>query len=228
VTVWDLLGLCRRFWLITICGLALTVCAVVLESNHDGVYAGQVNVILLAPQPVRGNALADTTDSLISLAGVLARITGGPGGDASPASDTVALAGEGVLNGYSIHQPNSGNQFGYLFDKPILDIQAVGDTLPDAHEQMDSALTSIRATLSGIEAEAGVVDDMRVGIELSPNEPTFAYEHGSRIRAVGITSAIGIALTLGAVIGAEQITSRRRHRRSEDGRPDRPSDVAAI
>ena len=212
MTVWEILGLCRHYWLVTLLGLALTTGTVVFVANQDGTYAGQVNVILLEPPSMRGNALISTTNSLISLAGVISRVTGGSGGDASPASDSVTLVGEGVRRGYSIQQPNSGNQFNYIFDKPILDVQSAGSTLAEARANMDTALAKIRGALDELQDDAGVSADMRIGIQLSPTEPVFIYEHGSRIRAVGVATIVGVIMTLGAAFSTGRILDRRRGR----------------
>lgn len=209
MTVWDVFSLCRRYWIVTILGLMATGCALILASGQGGTYNGQVNVIFLAPQSVRGNALSVTTDSLISVAGVVARVAGGPGGKANTASAEVTLVGQGVETGYSIQQPNAGGQYGYVFQQPVLNVQSAGGSLAEAQEQMDLALQSIRRALGNIEDAAGVDSDMRIGVQLSPGEPTFTYVHGSRARAMATIAFIGVVLTLGTVLMLARVPSQR-------------------
>ncbi len=117
MTIWDILRINRRWWVLVLIGLLLTSLATLIVRDHEGAYSGRARVTFLAPQPLRGNALAQTTSSLIALAGIVAHTTGGPGGDAQSVSDEVTLVGEGVTDGYSIRQPNAGGQWEYRFEE---------------------------------------------------------------------------------------------------------------
>ena len=213
MTIWDLLLLSLRFWVITVVGIALTAAAVLLVGQQPGVFRGQVNVILLQPEPFPGNALAETTDSLISTTGVVAQLVGGQGGTSRSVSDQVTLVGEGLRQGYSVRQPNSGGQWEYRFESPVLDVQSAGPTLGDARAEMSAALTRIEAVLDKLQSDASVDAALRIRTQLSPNQPVYTYAHGSRIRAYAGALMSGALATFGGVLVAERLADRRERRR---------------
>ena len=176
-------------------GLILTAFGTLQAWESKGAYSGRARVALLAPQPIRGNALVQTTTSLVALAGLIAHTTGGPGGDAQSVSDDVTLLGEGVTDGYSIRQPNAGGQWEYRFEESVLDVQSAGPTLGRAREQMTTALSSISSSLTELQDRAGVTPDQRVSIQLGPGEPVFSYEHGSPTRAALMSALLGLLLS---------------------------------
>ena len=212
MTFWDLVILCRRFWVVSLVGLALTTLVAYGVAGREGTYNGQVKVILLAPQPSRGNALVEPNDSLIDFAGVLGRVTGGPGGASRSVSDDVTLVGEGVRTGYSIQQPNSGGQWEYRFNEPTLNVQSAGETLEETQRQMSIALTTIQDALDDLQVKSGVAANMRISMQLSPSAPVYSYEHGSRTRAVAATVLLGIAITVSAVVATSRLWTARRTR----------------
>jgi hypothetical protein len=217
VTIWDLLLLSLRFWAVTLVGVALTAAAVLLVGQQPGIVSGQVNVILLQPEPFPGNALAETTDSLISTTGVVAQLVGGQGGTSRSVSDQVTLVGEGIRQGYSVRQPNSGGQWEYRFETPVLDVQSAGPTLDDARVQMSTALARIEGVLDKLQSDASVDARLRIRIQLSPNQPVYTYAHGSRTRAYAGTLLTGALATFGGVLAAERLADRRERRRRAAG-----------
>lgn len=213
MTIWDLLRLALRFWGITVVGTALTAAAVLLVAHQPGVFSGQVNVILLQPEPFPGNALAETTDSLISTTGVVAQLVGGQGGTSRSVSDQVTLVGEGIQDGYTVRQPNSGGQWEYRFETPVLDVQSAGPTLDEARAEMSAAVTSIEGVLDKLQSDASVDPSLRIRIQMSPSQPVYTYAHGSRMRAYAGTLLSGALVTFGGVLVAERLAERRAQRR---------------
>lgn len=176
-------------------GLVLTAAGTLHAWDSAGSYSGHARIVLLAPPEVRGNALVQTSISLVALAGILANTTGGPGGDAQSVSDEVTLLGEGVTDGYSIRQANAGGQWEYRFEAPVIDIQSAGPTERRARDQMSTALASVSATLTGLQDQAGVMPAERVSMKINPGEPVFTYEHGSRTRAALMTAVVGVIVS---------------------------------
>ncbi|NMM31889.1 MAG: hypothetical protein HHJ10_12845 [Cellulomonas sp.] len=213
MTIWDLLQLSLRFWVVTVVGFALTAAAVLLVGHQPGVFSGQVNVILLQPEPFPGNALAETTSSLISTTGVVAHLVGGQSGTSRSVSDQVTLVGEGIQHGYTVRQPNSGGQWEYRFETPVLDVQSAGTTLGDSRAEMSAALTRIEDVLDKLQSDASVDKALRIRIQMSPNQPVYTYAHGSGTRAYAGTLLTGALVTFGGVLMAERLTDRRERRR---------------
>jgi hypothetical protein len=200
VTLWDLVAVAfQRRWL-TLCCVLLTGLAVYSAAHVQPLYFSQVNVVLLRPASVPLNAYTRTSQSLIDMAGVVARAMTG-GGQAQTVSDGVTLPGEGIRSGYAVQQPNAGGQWQWRFDDPILDIQAVGPTRESANGQMQLALDEVDATLIRTQDAQGVAPENRVRAELSPSVPQLYTEVGSKVRAVATIVLLGLLITL-ALMGA--------------------------
>ena len=212
MTIWDLVSMAWRFWLVTLVGILLTVGGSLIVWQQQGVFNGQVNVVLLKPDVIPGNALANTSDSLISMAGVVAKMVGGPTGTSRAVSDQVTLVGEGAHEGYSVRQPNSGGQWEYRFETPVLDVQSAGRTEGAARAGMAAALASVQSAIDHLQSDASVRSNMRIRTQLSPTEPAFTYAHGSRTRALAATAVVGVLGTLGAVIAADRLSTRASRR----------------
>ncbi|OZB87802.1 MAG: hypothetical protein B7X41_11525 [Microbacterium sp. 14-71-5] len=151
---------------------------------------GEVRVVLLPPDHALPNALAETTTSLISLAGVVARGVGGFEGPQTVDSD-VTLASQGVRLGYSVRQPSLGGQWETSFQDPVVDVQAVGPTQEVAATQLGLGLARVGSELTKIQDRESVPADQRVRVRLSPADPVYTLQKGSRTRALGATVLAG-------------------------------------
>jgi hypothetical protein len=161
-----------------------------------GSYSSEVKVVFLAPKStVNPNALAISSDSIVTTAGAVARIVDP---DVEPAvSESVTLAGEGIRHGYSVRLPNSGGQWATNFDKPQLDVQAVGSSAAEVNATMARVLDRIRRTLDRLQTEQHVAQHNMITLSQSPPTVPMYYDHGSRLRAVGATMLLGAGLALG-------------------------------
>lgn len=212
MTTWDLLALAVKRWAVTLLGAGLTGLAVFWAITVPPVYFVQVRVVLLPPAGAQLNGFTGSAESLIDLAGVVAREMQGADGGASAVSQDVTLVGEGLHEGYSVRHPNAGGQWQYRFDEPVLDVQAVAATPKDVKKQATLALQRVRSTLTRIQRDQGVASIHRVRTVLSPATPQLYEEKGSRVRAVAATLLTGVIMTLVAlgVLGPAQGGKRRR------------------
>lgn len=214
MTIWDVFGLARRFFLVSLLGIALTAWFGSLAWDQPGAFRSQVNVLLLPPVTPIDNALITTPDSLGATAAVIIRMVGGPSGNAGSVSSTVSLAAEGIARGHSVRQPNIGSQWEPKYVDPTLEIQSVGGTKAEADAEMSTALASVRDALTQLEARRGVDQANRIRVELSPSQPSVVYVHGSRTRAVGATLLVGLVATIGALLAADQAMAMWARRRA--------------
>ena len=166
---------------------------------------GEVRVVLLPPPGGLPNALAETTSSLVSLAGVVSRGVEGFS-DPKPVDPTVTLASQGVRAGYSVRQPNLGGQWESSFQDPVVDVQAVGPTQEVAATQMSMGLSHVGRVLTEMQDAQGVPPDLRVRVRLSPPDPVYQVQKGSRARASAAT------LVAGSVLVGLWFSFRRRTR----------------
>lgn len=207
MTIWEVFRAGRQLWMVVVVGLILTAAATITVRNEPVAFGGQARVTLLAPETIRGNAIARSPESMIALAGVIAHLTQDGGGAGQSVSGQVTLLGEGVSDGYSIRQPNRGGQWVNQFDDAALDVQSAGPTLQRAEEQMDAALDRINAALDALQAD--VPADERVTTHLGAGDPAFTSGHGSKARATAATTLLGLLLTFTAAV---LIDRSQRHR----------------
>jgi hypothetical protein len=211
----------RRRWWIALLGTVLTAGAAVAVQHAPGVYYEQVDVVFLWPQPPENqeNTFQYGSKTLIQTAGVVARAVGGPEG-ATTASDTATLAGQGVEHGWSVRLPNSGGQWAFNFDQPVLSVEAVGTTPAEVTATAATAMARINAELTALQRAEGVPTSLMIRTRMSPPTPLLQYGQGSRGRAVLGTLLLGVGLTLAAV----RLVDRRLRRRETDlPGPDAPT-----
>ena len=224
MTLWDLGAVAIQRWILTLCCIGLTALAMVWVVNVPPAYLSDVRVVLLRPASVDLNAYTGTSQSLIDLAGVVARAVQGGGGATQSVSGGVTLVGEGVRTGYSVQQANGGGQWQYRFDDPVVIVQAVDLTPDAAKRQMEVALADVTSILNSIQDEQGVAVKNRVRMSLNPATPQLSMVEGSRSRAVAAVGVTGLIVTLSALalLGSKPVRSGLRPRRRLDqARSDR-------
>lgn len=221
MTLWDLFAVAIQRWMVTLACVLLTGLALFWVLSVPPVYLSQVRVVLLRPASVGVNAYTNTSQSLVDLAGVVARDIQGGGGKAQTVRDGVTLAGEGIRAGYSVHHPNSGGQWQYSFDQPVLVLQAVDATRPAVEAQIQLALDEVETTLDRLQDAQGVALEDRVRTSLNPPSPQFYDKDGSRSRAVAATVAAGALLTVAAlgVLGPRRTDAAGRSRSGRHAMP---------
>lgn len=199
MTLWDLLSLLWRRWYITLAGAALTTVAVILVLSTAPLYYGQLRVVILPPTSALVNGYAETDESLVNLAGVVARSIQGSGGEAQPVSEGITLVGQGVRDGFSVRQPNAGGQWQYRFDEPVLEVQAVGSSPDAVRAHVQQGVDAVKSTLDALQTAQGVGDESRVRTQLNPDETQIFEQRGNRVRALAATAIAGLAATLGVL-----------------------------
>lgn len=213
MTVWDLLVASARRWYVVLAGLALTAGVLLLVHQTPGVYATQTNVLFLAPvTPNSPNTISSPTSGVISTAGLVERIVN-KGVEKSPTSGSVALAGQGVDNGYSVELPNAGGQWASNFNRPVLQVQVTGPSAERVRTELRRLVEQIRAVAREIQVEAGVGQGMLITTQVSPEAPGIGYHQGHRPMALAVTALLGLVLTGLAVWAVDRFPGWRAVRR---------------
>jgi hypothetical protein len=227
MAVLMVLGLIRRQVVVVAVGLALTCFALVLVTRVSGVYYAQTNVRLMLQ---RGNwwenPIQNDSQTLISTAGLLQR-TVTIGHAAQPVSDNTTLFGIGVRHGDSVRIPNTGGQWAYNFEHPVLSVEAVGSTPEEALSRMTTVLDKIDNTLVQMQNQYKIPRNQQIITSFSPRVPQVRQVSGSPVRAKAITVLLGTFLTvLGAGLFDLYRSSRRRRAEEREPEPEQPEVVA--
>jgi hypothetical protein len=149
-----------------------------------------------------------SSESLIDLAGAVAKVVGSST-PVSAVSDSVALVGEGVRDGYQVRLPNSGGQWAVNFDRPLLDVQTAGPTPEGVTQTVDRLVREINQVLVQIQTDARASKDQFVTTTLNPATPPLFYSGVSKVRAVGGCLLLGISATF---LMAEWVARRQKAR----------------
>jgi hypothetical protein len=189
----------RRGSVVTVAllGIILTGIFGYRTGHKSGVYSAQVNVLLLpAAGSAAPNALADPPSDLISMAGLVARIVDPRAPSARAVSPDVTLANQGIRHGDSVTLPNYGGQWADNFTKPLLDVQAVGSSSTTVSQDVERLLAKINQTVTSLQDDAHVASRYRISTQLNPSNVQIYYDAGRRTRALAVTLALGLVLTV--------------------------------
>jgi hypothetical protein len=217
----------RRRWWVAMLGIVLTAAGGLLVQHAPGVYYQQVDVVFLWPQPPQNqeNTFQYGSKTLIQTAGVVARAVGGREG-ATTASETATLVGQGIKHGWSVRLPNSGGQWAFDFEQPVLSIEAVGASPAEVTATTAVALARVNRELTALQAAEAVPRWLMIKTRMSPPTPLMQYGQGSRSRAVLMTLLVGTFLTLTSIRLVDR-RLRRREAASATG-PDVPTPDRAM
>ncbi|MFE6965607.1 hypothetical protein ACFVAJ_10850 [Agromyces sp. NPDC057679] len=190
MTVWDLLARLGRRWYLLLAVALLTAVAVWWAVSVPPTYFANVRVVFVPPASTEENVLVHPPGSLIDFAGVVGRSIESSGA-AEPVSAEVTLLGEGRTEGFLVRQANSGGQWQYAFDDPVLEVQAVGSTPEEAMASLEEGVDAVRTTTTELQDDLGVPSGARIVTTLNPSTPRLERESGSKIRAVAAIALVG-------------------------------------
>jgi hypothetical protein len=209
---------------IGVIGVLLTMVWAYAAGRKPGVFSVNENVLFLAPSSAAfPNSLVVSSDSIVTTAGIVARMIDPRIPSARVASSTVTLVGEGIRNGWSVQLPNDGGQYEDNFDQPLLQVQVVGTNPYQVIATTHSLLGKIDSDLALIQRRDHVPSVDRIHTSLNPSSAQLFYQTGSRIRAMAAVVLLGIGFT----VSAQVLVRRRFMRRSARASDGASSNVAA-
>jgi hypothetical protein len=212
----------RYVALIAVVGVLATCVITYRVARRSGVYLAQVDVLFLAPGGAAlPNALMGRSGDLAPVAGAVGKMVDPKSGGSRVVSPSVTLADQGIRQGYSVTLPNDGVQWADRFDRPLLDVQAVGKTASGVDRTVTVLVGEINARLAYLQDRAGVAQVNRIHTKLSPGRVQVYYLAGRRGRAVAASVLVGLLITVMVAV-----LVRRRLTRWIEDRQARPSAVA--
>jgi hypothetical protein len=168
-------------------------------ATAPGVYYQQAYVVFFAPDlPPAANAYQLVPSSLISAAGLVGRQVDDRSEGPLPVSSIVTVVDLGLHDDVLVRIPNDGGQWATNFDRPVLDVQIVGDSSEHVRARMTATVSKIRRVLREGQLAAGAPPKQLIDTALNPPSPPVLYERGNRPRALGTALLLGTGLTVGA------------------------------
>jgi hypothetical protein len=214
MTLAEVLRALVRRWPLTAAGLLLSLAAAYFGTNPAPVYHARTEMVLLAPSSARyPNELVTQTQSLIVTAGAVAGKINGPDVQIRYGSSLVnPIGAPGNGKDTWINLIDTGTQWVPVYEDQILLVDAVGDDPRIVTQRIDAAAQRVQDELRTLQKTQKVDAANYITARMSPTQPVVEEVKGSRVRAIGMTVAIGMFLTVTVVLTLEvrSRTSRKR------------------
>ena len=228
MTIWHLLLAARRHLIVVLIGMLLTAWVASTVRDHPGLYQMQTQIAVRPPERsgIR-NLYLGKEYSLIATASVIQKMAMAGSGGAMTASSAAPLSGKGIKDGFELTLPNSGNQWAFDYNRPVLNIQAIGRTKERAQANLDEAIERSSAALTKLQDESNVPAGQRMTIERGALVQSW-YAVGRKSRSLLATGILGMGLTMTVVLLLDERNLRlsnvlrfRRGDRAASPRADR-------
>jgi hypothetical protein len=209
--IWDVTRVLLRYWAVVLVGAVCTAGIGLLTVRDDGVYFTRTELAFLAPtSSLYPNSLRTQSEDIIDTAGVVAKRVMGAGKVTKFAAPEVTLVGLGVREGWSIRLPDTGGQWASNYATQTLVLDVVGPTKEQVQERQAELMGQVEQELLRLQDDEGVSPVNRVTVLPAPTSTMIFHVTGSRIRALGMTAALGASVTVTIVLTAERRRRRRR------------------
>jgi hypothetical protein len=221
----DAVRAVARAWWVLAAGFAVTLVVMATLLRIPGVYTAQVDLVALPPHdPAPRNVLLETTASLSPFAWMVAA-EASQGATTQDTGTAGTLYGAGVREGFKVTVPNTGGQWNFSHDRPVISVEVVGPSEEFVESTLETLVHRVQRDAARIQSEAGVDSSSTITFDPSPAVLTgqVQYVGGQRMRAAAATLATGTALSLGAAAACGRRLGRRRRARADEGAPEPPA-----
>lgn len=215
MTVWEIVRMLRRRWLVVLVGVAVTAALARGPLRSDSVVYSRTELVFLAPSSsINPNAIRTRSSSVIMAAGVVARRVNGPAPPPKLASPDATLVGLGTRDGWWLRLPDTGGQWRPNFTSQLLILEVVAPTSHAVKLRQEALVTRIRTELTSLEDSFGVAGVNRISVIEAPDDAVTYPVTGDRHRTLAVLALLGGSATLCAVVVTENVvirtTSKRR------------------
>jgi hypothetical protein len=211
---WELCRALRRHWPIVLVGAVCTTGAGVVAISDDGVYFTRTNILFQAPTSAdHPNAMRTQLDDVIVTAGAVAKRVAGPGRVTKFASPEVTSVGLGVRDGWSIQLRDTGGQWATNFPVQILTLDVVGPSRDVVQQRQHDLIHQVQQDTYQLQRVVGAKPRNDITAIPAPEFSVIYHVSGNKPRALGMTTVLGVGLTIAVVLAVD----RRRHRREVEG-----------
>jgi hypothetical protein len=211
-----ILRACLIYWPVTLLGLLGTGGLIFWSAHPTPVYFSQTNVVFFAPISAKNpNALMISSDSLISMAGIIQREVD-QGNAAARTSGKVTLVDQGIYQGMQVKVPHSGGQWQHIYDEPVLDLEVTGADPDEVRQRVVAVRQQIVNLLDAKQEQAGVAQRNLIRVRMLPSAPSVDLVSGRRIRAIGVSGLLGVSITFAVCAIVAKLHYMARHRSKLD------------
>lgn len=212
MALWDLLTALRRWWPVALAGAVLTAGLGIIATREPGLYFTRMEVVFLAPPAWYSNVLQGTTEEVIMTASAVAKRTVGAGSVIKYGSLEATIIGTtSSREGVWIRAEDQGGQWAPDLRAPIILVDVVAPNPERVRELQHESALKIRSALSDLQSQLKAGKRNLITIQVAPDATVIYRVRGDRLRALGMTSLLGGAVTLAVI---RMLETRRRRTQS--------------
>jgi hypothetical protein len=117
------------------------------------------------------------------------------------------MVGMGFHHGSLVLLPNSGGQWNYNFSRPVLSVQAVGESPEEVRTRREAVLEEIATALRRIQAAEGTSPKHMISTRPVPASAPVVYADGHRTWALGVIALLGLGMSAIAAVLSDRFLS---------------------
>lgn len=199
-----------RRWPILLVGALCTAAVGFVAVRADGVYWSRTNLVFLAPSSkMYPNSLKTRSEDLIITAGLVAKRVNGPAAVEKYSSTDATIIGiPDTGSPFWLRLPDTGGQWSPNFADQFLILEVVGDSPEEVQQIQDDVVARARFELNAMQREQFVDPVNDITFTVAPEPPVIYHVRGNRVRALGMTAALGGGITLATVVALEYRSRR--------------------
>ena len=226
-----------RRWYLALGTVLLMLPFLVAAGTAPGVYYSKTDVLFLPPRlPASGNALQEDPAQTLAFASVVTHRFNVDAGNTVPRSTSSPLYGTGIRSGHLVYVPSSGGQWQMSYNRPVITVEIVGETVDEVAIERQRILASIASLAKDAQQELGIKPAARITTEPAPSVEFVAYVGVRNTTAVLVLVLLTIGLAAGIPLGVDRALAGRvrpgaapltRGRADGPEKPPEPQSLAA-
>lgn len=201
-------------------------------STATGIYYSKTDVLFLSPRaPGSGNALQEDPAQILAFASVVMHRLNADAGKTVPTSTSSPLYGSGIRSGHLVYIPSSGGQWQLSYNRPVITIEIVGESMDEVATERQQILDRISSIAKDSQQELGIKPAANITTEPAPSVEFVAYVGVRNATAVLALTLLTIGLAAGIPLSVDRALAGKRRpgagRRPQPaaGGPDAPTSI---
>lgn len=214
MTSHDLVHIMLRRWFVVAFFILCAVITVFVLDTKQRHYVAQTELVMVAPGSVAvSGSPYGSTETLVDFAGVVERRFNASSPTQHLSSPSATLFGNGIRNGVSVRLTNSGGQWNYSFDRPILEVQVIDSNIETVHENMQSVESRVRKIVHDLQTDAHAKPKSMISVYSDTegaNITSFGSTRTGRVKGIALICGVAVVISVPFSIALDKLLKRRK------------------
>lgn len=199
-----------RRWYLALGTVLLMLPFLFAAGTAQGVYYSKTDVLFVAPRlPASGNALQEDPAQTLAFASVVTHRFNVDAGNTVPRSTSSPLYGTGIRSGHLVYIPSSGGQWQMSYNRPVITVEIVGESVDEVVIERQRILDSIASLAREAQQELGIKPAANITTEPAPSVEFVAYVGVRNTTAVLVLVLLTVGLAAGIPLSVDRALARR-------------------